>query len=113
MEITLCKAKSTDNDFMVYGYPVKYPNGTMSLFSETKYESFSVIPETLVYLTKWIDAEIERPTTGQEIIFINAIGMCKGTFHTIGDGVVYVDNKQTDIINFDSIYQWIPYPKED
>jgi hypothetical protein len=60
---------------------------------------------------RWLDAEKERPKAKQEIIFIDAVGMYKGRYSTIGNGQVRVDDG-TDIIYWDNIYQWIEYPEE-
>lgn len=61
---------------------------------------------------KWIDAEIERPIDNQEIIFIDYVGMFKGTYKNLVNGQVRVENKQSDTIDWTDINQWIPYPEE-
>ena len=61
---------------------------------------------------QWIDAEKDRPVDKQEIIFIDNVGMFKGTFYSIKYGQVWVENKQSDTIDWTDIHQWIPYPEE-
>lgn len=61
---------------------------------------------------RWFDPEKEKPLTGQKIIFIDAIGLYMGTFQALRCGVVYVEDKLTDIIEWGNIHQWIPYPDE-
>lgn len=60
----------------------------------------------------WIDAEKIKPLAGQEIIFIDAVGLFKGKFNAIRSGVVFVDGNNKDVIEWDDIYQWILYPDE-
>ena len=57
----------------------------------------------------WIDAEKKRPSAGQDIIFIDAIGMYRGIFHALGSGKVYIHGKKSDNIEWEDIYQWIEY----
>jgi len=61
---------------------------------------------------RWFDAEQHKPLAGQEIIFIDAVGMYKGIFHFIRAGVVYVEGKEADTIEWEDIYQWIVFPDE-
>lgn len=60
---------------------------------------------------KWYNAEHDKPIAGQEIIFIDNVGMCKGIYHAIRDGVVYVEGKESDTIEWQDIFQWIEYPE--
>jgi hypothetical protein len=60
---------------------------------------------------KWYNSEQDKPIAGQEIIFIDNVGMYKGTYHAIRDGVVYVENKASDTIEWEDIFQWIEYPE--
>lgn len=83
MDIIKCKAKSTDNKKWLYGYPVKYPDGTMCLFSIDNWESFSIIPETLCYSTG------ENDINGRELF----IG---DTINDFGGGVYVIDYDSPD-----------------
>lgn len=58
----------------------------------------------------WYDAEIKKPDHGQEIIFIDAIGMFKGVFYSKYQGVVYVNGSRKDQVRWESIHEWIEYP---
>ena len=61
-------------------------------------------------ITKWINAEKERPKSKQDIIFIDTVGMYRGTYHAIKNGQVKFG---TDTVDWDNVYVWIPYPKGD
>lgn len=61
---------------------------------------------------EWLDPEKERPKAGSEIIFIDAVGMYRGVYHVTRSGVVHVHGNKSDCIEWENIYQWIPYPKE-
>ncbi len=63
-------------------------------------------------MEKWIDSEKQRPEVNSKIIFEDAIGMYWGTFYTEKSGVVYVQGSASDILNWEDIYRWIPYPKD-
>lgn len=61
---------------------------------------------------EWIDAEKERPKAGQVILFIDAVGTFRGVYHVTRSGVVHVEGNKKDCIEWENIYQWVPYPKE-
>lgn len=54
----------------------------------------------------------KRPIDGQQIIFEDAIGLFWGYFYNDKSGVVYPQGRKKDSVNWDDIYNWIPYPKE-
>jgi hypothetical protein len=70
------------------------------------------VKKTKVLVAKWIEPESVRPIAGQKIIFVDAVGMFSGVYQPIKTGVVYVDGKMTDAVDWEDVYQWIPYPTE-
>jgi hypothetical protein len=63
-------------------------------------------------IEKWINPERQRPKDGQRIIFEDENGMFMGSFHTLRSGVVYVNQNSEDIVEWEMVYSWIPYPNE-
>lgn len=87
------KAEYIDNQSIEFGYPVKYPNGDVHIFSEKEWESFEVKPHTVKYCTgiksvkgrdlyegdsirayRRDDAEKKEPVEG-EVTFLNGCFM--------------------------------------
>jgi len=62
--------------------------------------------------TTWNDPEKQRPYAGATIIFIDSVGLFKGDFHPIKNGVVWIEGKKSDTIQWDDVFQWIYYPEE-
>ncbi|TVZ55613.1 hypothetical protein OD91_0868 [Lutibacter sp. Hel_I_33_5] len=60
---------------------------------------------------QWIDAETERPSEKQAIIFIDNVGMFKGVFRTTKNGQVIVDGNSKDIIDWEDVHEWVNYPE--
>ena len=61
-------------------------------------------------MTYWINAEEKRPKSGQEIIFNDIVGMFRGIYYNHGNGVVQVDGKKSDTLQWHEIDSWIEHP---
>lgn len=64
----ICTAKSTDSDIWYIGYPLIYPDGTMSIFVDNEWASYSVIPETLKRFTGMVDCHNDWIYEGDRLI---------------------------------------------
>lgn len=60
---------------------------------------------------KWINPEKDRPKPQDKIIFTDEIGLFWGYYEATGSGIVTVEGKKKDRINWEDIYEWIPYPE--
>lgn len=59
----------------------------------------------------WLNPEKVRPKHGNEIICTSAVGMFRGTFETTRDGLVKINGNKRDIVYWDDIFEWLPYPQ--
>lgn len=116
--------KLTDYQFRINGLIDLYP--TNRRFFHLKKKTRGNYPDTLKELIKfleistiegkevrWIDAETQKPKSGDKIIFECAIGLYWGIFEsTKNKGCVAVEGKQSDKPEWNEIYRWILYPAE-
>ncbi len=61
---------------------------------------------------KWIDPEKGRPKPQDKIIFNDAVGLFWGYYETTKGGAVRVEGDSRDIIWWEDIDEWIPYPED-
>lgn len=61
----------------------------------------------------WFNPEYDRPDAGEKILLCDSTGLlCMGIYHALRDGVVDIDGKNGNRIDWSDVYEWIPYPAE-
>ena len=60
-------------------------------------------------IQKWNNTD-NKPIHSYEIIFNDNVGMFKGTYYNLKSGEVWVNNRQSDTVNWDDVFEWIYYP---
>ena len=87
---------------------------TYAMWLEEQIESIPIEPPVKPEIAEitWLNPEEKRPKHGDEIICTNYLGVWRGIFETTRDGLVKIEGKATDIIYWEDVYGWLPYPKD-
>lgn len=61
---------------------------------------------------QWENPDKSRPQHGEKIIVTCTVGLYWGKFYYSGSGVVHIENRSSDAVAWDEVFQWISYPVE-